>query len=337
MANTGQWSKEMAWAWYNRQPWLCGFNYIPATTINYTEMWQRETYDPKTIDEELALAEEIGFNCVRVVMQYLVWEDDAAGTLERMDNFMALTQRRKMRVMWCLFDDCAFGTRTDPYLGKQADVVPGFYANDWSPSPGHNMVQDPGTWPKLEAYVRNVVGHFADDERVLAWDLYNEPSLAIKHHHGRPLVSRVFNWARDQRPSQPLTVGGWQNPQENEEVISSHSDVITLHVYGNKEETAAAVEKCFGFGRPVICTEWLNRPQGSTVADILPLFSERNIGCFFWGLVNGKTQTQYPWGSRAGAPEPEVWQHDLFRKDRRPYDPQELFLFAHHLKLSRNA
>ena len=113
-----QWSKEGAWAWYDAQPWLCGFNYIPATAINYTEMWQRDTYDPATIDAELDLAQDIGFNCVRVVLQYLVWEDDPEGTLKRMDDFMTRCFGRGMRVMWCFFDDCNFGTKDDPYLGQ---------------------------------------------------------------------------------------------------------------------------------------------------------------------------------------------------------------------------
>ena len=329
---TTQWSKEAAWRWYERQPWLCGFNYIPATAINYTEMWQKGTYDPKTIDEEFALAEPLGFNCVRVVLQYLVWEDDPEGTVARMNDFMALAAKRNMRVMWCLFDDCAFGTKTEPYLGEQADVVPGFYANDWSPSPGHKRVHDRNAWPKLETYVKEIIGHFADDERVLMWDVYNEPNEALKGDGA--LVERVFAWARTQEPVQPLTVAVWRYPQENEAVITSHSDVLTLHIYLDERETAATLEHYATFDRPMVCTEWLNRPRGSTVANILPVFFERNVGCFFWGLVNGKTQTQYPWGSKAGAPEPEVWQHDMFRGDKTPYDPRELKLFKHYIELS---
>lgn len=327
-----QWSKEEARRWYEQQPWLCGFNYIPATAINYTEMWQRETYDPKTIDEELALAETIGFNCVRVVLQYLVWESDPEGTLERMNSFMAIAHKRKMGVMWCLFDDCAFGTKTDPYLGKQADVVPGFYANDWSPSPGHGMVRDPSTWPRLEAYVKEIVGRFADDDRVLIWDLYNEPNEALKGD--AELVVRVFDWARAQRPTQPLTVAIWRQPQENEDIITTRSDILTMHIYRDERETAAMLDEYARFDRPIICTEWLNRPRNSGVANVLPVFFDKRVGCFFWGLVNGKTQTQHQWGSKAGTPEPDIWQHDIFRADRTPYNPQELELFRHYLELS---
>ena len=325
-----RWTAEEAWAWYEQQGWLCGFNYIPASAINYTEMWQRETYDPETIDAELELAQEVGFNCVRVVLQYLVWEDDPASTLERIDDFMRRTSQRGMRVMWCLFDDCNFGTRDDPYLGPQADVVPGFYANDWSPSPGHSMVRDVERWRKLESYVKEVVGAFKDDERVLAWDVYNEPNIALTERRGE-LVEKVFVWTRSASPSQPLTLAVWRSPQPNLDLILAHSDIYSGHIYLDAEGTKKTLAHATALSRPFLCTEWLNRPLGSSVQGVLPLFYEHNIGSFFWGLANGKTQTQYPWGSKAGDPEPDVWQHDLFRADQTPYDPAELALFKRYL------
>ncbi len=67
-ASGHRWPAEKAWQWYKQQPWLCGFNYIPATANNYTEMWQKETFDPKAIDEELTLAEQARFNSLRCVL-----------------------------------------------------------------------------------------------------------------------------------------------------------------------------------------------------------------------------------------------------------------------------
>jgi hypothetical protein len=72
---------------------------------------------------------------------------------------------------------------------------------------------------------------------------------------------------------------------------------------------------------------WLNRPKGSFVETCLPVLARHRAGAFNWGMVNGKTQTQFWWHSKAGTPEPKVWQHDLFRKDRTPYDEKELALF----------
>ncbi len=332
-AEPNRWPAEKAWQWYNHQPWLCGFNYIPATAINYTEMWQKETFDPKAIDEELSLAEQVRFNSLRCVLQYLVWEHDPDGFKQRMDQFLAVCHKRGIRVVFCLFDDCVFGPKHDPYLGKQADVVPGWYAHDWSPSPGWSRVKDPKTWPKLRRYIQDVLTRFKDDPRVLMWDLYNEPTNGIGNAT-LPLLTKVVEEARQVNPSQPLTMGVWNDNRKLNDFSINRSDIITFHRYSNATQLEEIIRSLQKHDRPLVCTEWLKRDWGS-VADQLPVFVRHRVGCLHWGLVNGKTQTQYPWGSKAGAPEPKVWQHDLFRKDRTPYDPREIELFKQSIAQSQ--
>ena len=62
--STKRWSEEKAWDWYNKQPWLCGFNYIPAYAINYTAMWDKTSFDQAAIDKELALAQNNRHECL---------------------------------------------------------------------------------------------------------------------------------------------------------------------------------------------------------------------------------------------------------------------------------
>ncbi len=204
-------------------------------------------------------------------------------------------------------------------------MVPGWYAHDWSPSPGWSRVKDAKTWPKLRQYVEDVLARFKDDPRVLMWDLYNEPTNGIGDAT-LPLLAKVVDWARQVNPSQPLTIGVWSGNPSLNDLATSHSDIITFHRYSNAAQLDAFIRSLQKHDRPLICTEWLKRNWGS-VGDQLPVFVRHRVGCLHWGLVNGKTQTQYPWGSKAGAPEPKVWQHDLFRKDRTPYDPHEIELF----------
>ena len=329
-----RWPAGRAWQWYGAQPWLVGFNYIPATAINTTEMWQADTFDPKRIDEELALAEQAGFNCARVFLQYLVWEDDPKGLDKRMDQFLSIAKKHGIRTLFVLFDDCAFSTMTKPFLGKQPEVIPGEYANGWTPSPGPKRVQDRSAWPKLETYVREVVGRFRDDPRVLGWDVYNEPSNTGMGNKSLPLLQAVFSWARQVNPSQPLTAGVWGGTPETTRVCLEQSDVISFHSYGKAPELERKITELQAQGRPILCTEWLNRPIGSVVETCLPLLTRHRVGCFHWGLVNGKTQTHFPWGSKAGAPEPRVWQHDIFHKDHTPYDEKELALFKEFIRKS---
>jgi hypothetical protein len=233
--------------------------------------------------------------------------------------------------MFTLFDDCVFGPIRDPIFGKQPDVVEGWYANGWTPSPGHSFVRDPSTWPRLEKYVKDVIATFKDDPRVWVWDLYNEPTNGGLGDVSLPLVEKVFAWAREAAPSQPLTIGQWNGNAKLNEIIYRHSDVVTFHDYGGPDRLARHVAELKRHGRPIICTEWLNRGRGSTVADCLPVFRRRTVGCLHWGLVNGKTQTHLNWGHRPGQPNPPVWQHDLFRPDHTPYDATEIALFRSFL------
>ena len=331
-----RWPAAKAWTWYNSQPWLAGFNYIPATAINTTEMWQADTFDPQTSDAELALAEQAGFNCARVFLQCLVWENDPKGFESRLDQYLSIAKRHGLRTLFVLFDDCAFSTMTEPFPGKQPDVIPGEYANGWTPSPGPKRVLDRAAWAKLQAYVKAVVSRFRDDPRVLGWDVYNEPSNTGMGNKSLPLLEAVFTWARQANPSQPLTAGVWGGTPEVTRVCLERSDVISFHSYGKAPELERKITELRSQLRPILCTEWLNRPIGSVAETCLPVLARQGVGAFHWGLVNGKTQTQFPWGSKAGAPEPKVWQHDLFRKDRTPYDAQELALFRETIRRGKS-
>jgi hypothetical protein len=62
------------------------------------------------------------------------------------------------------------------------------------------------------------------------------------------------------------------------------------------------------------------------------VFVENKVGWYQWGLVAGRTQTYYHWGSKPGTPPPTIWQHDLLHADGTPYDPGEIELLR---KLSR--
>ena len=311
----GQWPAKKAWQWYMDVGVIKGCNYLPRSATNTTEMWQAETFDPETIDQELGWAQQMNYNSMRVFLQYLVWEDDPAGFFKRVDRYLEIADRHGISTMFVLFDDCAFGypAKTDPYLGKQGDPEPGEYAPYWTPSPGHSRVRDTSKWPKLEEYVKSIITRYANDKRVLIWDLYNEPGSGVGEA-SRPLVQKIFEWARKAKPSQPLTVCWWEH---------ALCDVITFHDYSNATSTRAQILKLQDYGRPIINTEWLIRRNGNTVKDILPVFENLCVGWYHWGLVAGRTQTFMHWTSKKGDPIPENWQHDIFYPDGKPYRPAE--------------
>ena len=323
----GQWTPARANAWYAQQPWPCGFNYIPANALNYTAMWDKTSFSPAVIDKELALAQQTGFNCARVVLQYAVWADDSAYFKQTLGQFLAIADKHHIKIMPCLFDDCVFGGQMDPHVGRQPAPVPGWYAWAWSPSPGHTMVADTTSYPRLGRYVRDVMTAFKADKRLFVWDLYNEPTNGGLGAKSLPLVRRVFQWARAVQPAQPVTIAYWSDNAVLNQLIEANADITTFHNYNPAADLEQTIARLAKLDRPMICTEWLNRPRGSDVASILPVLYQNRVGAIGWGLVNGATQTHLPWGHRPGDPAPTVWQHDLYRPDLTPYRPAELALF----------
>ncbi len=322
-----RWSKQQAWDWYKRYPWLVGFNFVPSTACNTTEWWQAETFDPETIDRELGIAADLGFNTTRVFIQYLVWKHDPEGLKKRLDQFLGIAEKHGISVMLVLFDDCSFGDprQTEPFLGKQRDPIPGMILPSWTPSPGLKAVTDRTQWPSLEKYIKDIVGTFGQDERVIVWDLYNEPGNSGMGNKSLPLVKAAFNWARQVKPSQPLTVAVWFAGYFDLNVAQIEmSDVISYHAYVDLEGQRGAIARSKTHGRPVFCTEWMSRTLGSKFETELPLFKQEAVACYSWGLVNGRIQCQFGWSNKRGSPEPEVWFHDVFHKDGTPYDKEEV-------------
>jgi hypothetical protein len=176
----------------------------------------------------------------------------------------------------------------------------------------------------LEKYVKAVLTRFRDDDRILLWDLYNEPTNGEMGTASLPLVRSTIRWAREVNPSQPLSMDIWNGNAALNNIILPFCDVVTFHNYGNLSSLTAAIDTLSTLHRPVICTEWLNRYTGSRFQTHLALMKERRVGSMFWGLVNGKTQTNLPWGHRPGDPASPLWQHDIYKGDLTPYDPGEI-------------
>ena len=334
------WPRDEVSAWYANLPWLCGFNYLPRTAINWIELWQAETFDAATIEEELGWAADVGFNTLRTNLHSLVWQADPAGLRARIDRFLGIAARRGITTMLCPFDDCGFAGR-EPSLGPQGDPLPGVHNSAACASPGRAVVQAGSDRALLRDYVEDLVGHFRDDARIVAWDLYNEPgndSLITASGgsrvtdsllpHSMELVESTFAWARSKKPTQPLTVGVW-NPlwrEANARWIDL-SDFVTFHNYLGLEALQAHVESLKRHGRPLVCTEWLARGLGSRVETHLPYFAGERIGCYHWGLVNGRTQTHFPWPGLESLYEGGLWHHDLFHSDGSVYDAREIEIF----------
>lgn len=337
-----RWTEAQAKAWYAKQPWLVGSNYLPASAINQLEMWQADTFDPKRIDLELGWAQGLGMNTMRVFLHDLLWSQDKAGFQKRIDTFLNIASKHKIKPIFVFFDSC---WDPNPALGKQHDPTPGVHNSGWVQSPGTKALTDPSQQGRLEAYVTGVVGAYANDDRVLAWDIWNEPDNGNGSSYGTKdpsnkkdivlgLLPKTFAWARSAHPKQPLTSGVWAGHWGKNEAVEPMnklqlelSDVISFHNYGPPEAFNKRVDSLKPYGRPLICTEYMARGENSTFQGILPIMKEEKIAAINWGFVAGKSQTFYPWDSWKKpyvGREPAVWFHDIFKRDGQPYKPEEV-------------
>ena len=337
-AQTTRWTEQKANEWYAKQPWLIGSNYIPRSAINELEMWQEATFNPEQIDQELGWAESLGMNTMRVFLHDLLWQQDADGFKKRIDEFLTIAAKHRIRPVFVLFDSCWDPL---PHPGPQHSPIPGVHNSGWVQSPGAVALGDAKQYPRLKAYVQGVVGAFAKDDRILAWDIWNEPgnrnmgSYAkeeLKDKTARVLVllPQTFEWAREVNPTQPLTSGVCcvdQAPDgshlgEIEQIQLRESDIVTFHNYSWPEYFKREVGWLKKYNRPVICTEFMARSVGSTFDTILPIAKEEKVGAINWGFVVGRTQTNLPWESWQHPyilEPPPVWFHEVLHPDGKPY------------------
>ncbi len=344
-AQTTRWTEEKANTWYAQQPWLIGSNYTPRSAINQLEMWQEATFNPVQIDQELGWAEAMGMNTMRVFLHDLLWQQDAAGFQKRIDQFLTIASRHHIRPMFVLFDSCWDPL---PHLGTQHPPIPGIHNSGWVQSPGAAALADAKQYPRLKSYVRGVVSAFAKDDRILAWDVWNEPGadnagsysndeLKDKTAQVTALLPQVFEWAREANPQQPLTSGVWavdisldaSNLGDLQQIQLRESDIITFHNYSWPEYFKREVAWLKRFHRPVICTEFMARSVGSTFDTVLPIAKEERVGAINWGFVAGKTQTNLPWESWQHPyihDQPPVWFHEVLHPDGTPYRQAEVDL-----------
>ena len=336
------WTPAEANQWYSRESWLVGANFIPSTASNQLEMWQAGTFDPLTIDRELGWAESLGMNTVRVFLHDMLWEKDSSGFEKRINVFLRIADKHRIKPIFVLFDSC-----WDPFpeIGPQPPPKPGIHNSRWVQSPRADVLANPKKYDQLLAYVQGIIYDYSHDKRILAWDLWNEPGNKGSGDYGphepankvelvTALLPRVFEYARAALPTQPITVGLWQGDWSSpdkltpiDKIAVENSDVISFHNYGPPEEFEKHVHWLQAYQRPILCTEYMARPRGSTFQAILPIAKKYNVAAINWGLVAGKTQTIFSWDSWKNPstdPEPKVWFHDILRPDGRPYSVEEV-------------
>jgi hypothetical protein len=323
---TGQrWSIDKANAWYNSHKWITGANFVPSTAINQLEMWQAETFDTATINRELGWAKNIGFNTMRVFLHSLAWKQDPEAFKQRMDRYLNISNNHGIKTMFVFFDDVWNKT---PKPGRQPNPKPGTHNSGWVQDPGDPASRDSTKFPELERYVKDVMTRFARDQRILLWDLYNEPGNSEKRDTSLHLLRKVFQWAREVNPDQPISVGLWAWDFEQLNAFQFlNSDIITYHDYEEPQWHQRVIDLLKAGGRPLVCTEYMARTRNNRFSNTLPMLKKENVGAINWGFVSGKTNTIYAWDTPIqDGSQPIEWFHDIFFPDGTLYRQDEVNL-----------
>jgi len=322
-AQNQKWTKEKADKWYADHKWMSGANFIPSTAINQLEMWQEATFDTTTIDKELGYAQSVGFNTMRVFLHSIAYKADAKGFKNRIDKYLEIANKHGIKTMFVFFDDCWSPTGA---IGKQPEPKTGIHNSGWLQDPGFPASVDRANDKELEVYVKDILTAFGKDKRILLWDLYNEPGNSGKGDKSVMLLKNVFKWAREANPSQPLSAGLWNwSFAELNTIQAQNSDIITYHFYEALDDHQRIINLLRTHDRPMICTEYMARTKNNSFFNHMALLKKENIGAINWGLVAGKTNTIFAWDTPiTTGGEPDVWFHDIFRKDGTPYRQDEV-------------
>ena len=342
------WTCEQARAWQNTTGWLRGCNFIGSDCCSRIDMWQN--YDNarhmRTAERELALCRDIGFNTVRLIVEFDVWLQERASFMEILEGYIALCARFGLKVMPVLANEAQLcrGEKYAPKpLGEQAYAL-GYHqgraplTDEQKALTPYHELERAETRDKYLEMVGEIVSRYRADERVVCWNVYNEPGITIGTERCLPLIRLMFDAVRELDPVQPLCSDVWywkdyDNLRPNDALSASLSDVISWHNYQPLDKFVIGYEQLKRLNKPILLTEWLHRINHQNVRELYPLLYLERINCWCWGFVAGKTQTYEPWDSmweqyeqKEGSVDYDfkLWQHDLFRPSLRPYDPGEI-------------
>jgi hypothetical protein len=344
-----------------------GANFLPSTASNQLEMWQQDSWSlqEQVIHKELSWASNMGYNAMRVFLHNLIYENEGQDAyLERIEHFLEIASSQNIRILFVFFDGCF---DPNPVYGKQPEPRPFVHNSRWVQSPGRAILESPSNYSSLKPYVQSVLRRFGNDTRVLLWDLFNEPDNPNTGSYGYSIIPRVpaasdayatemlpelkvkysvallnqtFEWARQVGPLQtPLTVAIFGTESKAlEALLVENVDVISFHNYDNITGLANQTQHLLDtYGRPVICSEYMARPIGSTFDPNLGYLKSESIFAFNWGFVSGRSQTIYPWDSwtRQYNTTPTMWFHDVLQQDGSPFNETE-YLYIREMGMVGN-
>jgi hypothetical protein len=298
---------------YDTSKWV-GANYTPAYCVNQVQMWHEFRGD--VIDVELAAAKKhFGITTLRVYLHNLVYDAEADKMLERMDKFLSICKKHDIRPGFVFFDDCH--RKSGIVLTPQKPPVDGYHNGRWAACP-QNRHRKPENMGGFKAYVQGVVKRFANDKRVLWWEIFNEPNRSA---FSQTLCKKGYAWAKELKPVQPVLCC-WNDRPETD-IVDAHNYGQNFAVWDKQADMNPAKGTVFteagarwyytkprSNGTPTEVMAWLRRRKAA---------SKTTPGVYLcWELMVGNSHCRWYWGTKHGTPEPPVPWCGLLWPDGTP-------------------
>ena len=290
-----------------------GFNYFPKPASSFYEAYHN--FNEDKMELELRRAKEYfpNINTIRIQLSWNVFCSDPETYEQSFEKCLFIANRLNLRVIPSLYSRC-------PAMG-----------NNWIDHfmDGYSWVtvrSEGGRGELFLPYLRAIVGKHRDDDRVLIWDICNEPfpyatgsyGASTVPEHLREIEQGEYEWLREAyefctsefKPAAPLGVSVLQDfGRPGLERVESISDVLLIHPYyvhnrDNKEEVASFVKMLDDYSalskevnKPLIATEtcWPSPDDDWHVENIRFTLSEltkRNIGWVAAKLHQGNHRTE---------------------------------------------
>ena len=290
-----------------------GSNYTPAYCVNQVQMWHDFRAD--VIDRELAAAQRyFGLNTLRVYLHNLPYDAEKEKFLANVEQFLGLCQRHGIRPGFTFFDDCH--RREGISLDRPTEPVKGYHNGRWAACP-QDRERTPENLPKFQSYVQDVIRAHARDERVLWWEICNEPDRSAFSVALRRLG---YEWAKQVAPLQPVLCCWDDSPQTD--IVDAHNYTADFAAWDRQVELNADKGTVFteagarwmapraSSGEPCEVMHWLTQRQqaGKYVPGVY----------LCWELMAGHSNCRWYWGTASGAPEPTLPWCGLLWPDATP-------------------
>lgn len=192
----------------------------------------------------------------------------------------------------------------------------------------------------VEELVKTLIRPFANDERIVIWDIWNEPGFKTgdpETFREMGWVEKMVHWCREENLCQPITASIIWDPDRDADVssptwekrrqVEAMMDLHNFHSYDCARNFGAEIDYTLDrirkiSNRPIVCTEAMIRVNGSSVQRTLPVFAREHVHVYLWGLYNNDWNWSVKWGrSTYDAFDPMF--HDFLWADGDAYDARE--------------